>query len=147
MNGLVDDVLRAIGGGVGSGELLRVGIDAVSVTEFATSMARPGGADFVENSFTESEKRTSALNGPRDSRSAGLQRRQSPRPSAQAFGAFDHSDINVVHHPDGHPSVAPTDGSSWPDDADRWMWLISLCHEGDAAIAIAVGIINGGGGA
>lgn len=146
MNGLVEDVLRAIGNGAGGEEFLRIGIDVVSVADFATLMARPGGADFVANSFTESERDFCA------ERAARLAVRWAAKEAvAKAVGTGFRGlrplDINVVHHPDGHPSVAPTNGSSWPDDADRWMWSISLCHEGDAAIAIAVGIINGGGGA
>lgn len=143
---LVRDVLRLMGSGAGRTESLRVGIDVVSVADFATLLARPGGADFVVSSFTEPERdfcsrRTDRLAVRWAAKEAVA------KAIGTGFRGLRPMDINVVHHADGHSTVAPTDGSSWPHDAGRWEWSISLCHEGDAAIAIALGVVSGGGGA
>jgi len=141
---LIDDVLSAIGTRTVASGPVRIGIDLVSVSDFEKLLSGPGGRDFVTRSFTDSER----------SFCAGRTERLAVRWAAKeavakaigtGFRGLRPLDVEVVHHPDGRPTIAKGADNSWPSDAESWQWSVSLSHEGEAAIAIAVGLIYEGG--
>ncbi|NMF28838.1 4'-phosphopantetheinyl transferase superfamily protein [Cellulosimicrobium aquatile] len=140
---LVEDVLRAVGSGAGLAGGVRVGIDVVSIQDLARLIAGPGGATFVENSFTPSEQ-DYCFARPDRLAVRWAAKEAVAKAIGTGFRALRPSDIEVTHHADGRPTVAPSLAATWPNSAHEWAWSLSLCHEGDAATAIAVGIIQRG---
>ncbi len=121
----------------------RVGIDVVSVAWFARQLAGhlAGTAPIEQSAFTSAERNYCS---GRPERYAA--RWAAKEAVAKAIGTgFRHglrpADIEVHHHPEGRPLLSPADGSTWPEAAHRWHWSLSLCHEEDAAIAIAIAIL------
>lgn len=143
MRNLVDDAMHAIGRQVDLGTFVRVGIDVVSVAEFKKILDSSGGPQFIDGAFTPDEQAFC------NARLARLAVRWAAKEAvAKAIGTgfrgLRPKEIEVTHHADGHPTVAPAAGASWPRQAATWQWAISLSHEGDAAVALAVGIAQEG---
>jgi holo-[acyl-carrier protein] synthase len=139
---LVENILAAIGSTqeVAEGPV-RVGIDVVGIAEFSRMLATSGGKAMAASSFTLAEQQFCA------GRVEHLAVRWAAKEAAAkamgtGFRGVRPGDIEVIHHADGHPTMEPAEGTIWPRGAHRWYWSLSLCHEEDAAIAVAVATIR-----
>jgi holo-[acyl-carrier protein] synthase len=120
---------------------IRVGVDVVSISEFGATMATTGGAAFVRTRFTEAERAYC------DERPERLAARWAAKEAvAKAIGTgfrgLRPSQIEIVHQPWGEPTVNGSGDRPWPDGADRWQWSLSIAHEGDAAVAVALAVVD-----
>lgn len=142
---LLAGVLAALSNDHGSTRLARVGIDVVSISWFARQLtSHPAGTNPIELSSFTSAERTYCAGRPE--RYAA--RWAAKEAVAKAIGTgfrrgLRPADIEIHHHPEGQPVVRPAAGSTWPEAAHQWSWSLSLCHEEDAAIAIAVALLDG----
>ena len=121
----------------GSHGLIRVGIDVVSISGFGLTLATKGGAAFVRTRFTEAEQAYC------DGRPERLATRWAAKEAvAKAIGTgfrgLRPRQIEIVHQPWGQPTVRRAGHDPWPNGADGWHWSLSLAHEGDAAVAVAL---------
>lgn len=136
--GLARDVAELLAGLGGSqqGEI-RVGTDVTSVAWFVRLLARRAGPAMVKRVFTAAEQQYC---GGRPERYAA--RWAAKEAVAKAIGTGFRGlrpvDIEIRHCPNGRPEIAAAPGATWPDEAHTWPWALSLCHENDAALAIAI---------
>jgi len=116
-----------------------VGVDVVDVRQLNRQLSGTAGQQFVEKMFTPSEIA--------DCR--GLSERLAARWAVKeavakaigtGFRALRPNMIEVVKSETGQPSVRPANTAAWPGNADRWTWVISMAHDGGAAIAIALAL-------
>lgn len=140
---LLAGVLAALSLNHGSTRFARVGIDVVSVAWFARQLAsHPAGAAPIELSSFTSAERTYCAGRPERYAARWAAKEAVAKAIGTGFrGGLRPANIEIHHHPEGQPVVSPADGSTWPEAAHRWRWSLSLCHEEDAAIAIAVALL------
>jgi holo-[acyl-carrier protein] synthase len=105
----------------------------------------PSAIRFLSNNFTEDE-----LNYCADRPARIAARWAAKEAVAKAIGTgfrgLRPNQIEIRRMSTGEPYVQPADGRPWPHDAHTWTWSVSLCHEADLALAVAVAIpakING----
>lgn len=124
--------LAARGGG------LRVGVDVVSIAWFAKQLDRGEDAAFVRAAFTPAER---AYCSGRVERFAvrWAAKEAISKAIGTGFRGLRPGDIEIVHLADGRAEVAAAEQSTWPYDAHKWSWALTLCHEDGAALAVAVG--------
>lgn len=124
-------------------DLIHVGVDVVSVEWFARQIGRGEDAAFVRNSFTIGE-RAYCAGRPERYAARWAAKEAVAKAVGTGFRGLRPSEIEIVHHSDGRPAVASAKNSSWPHAAHTWRWAITLCHEGDAAVAVAIGSVHDG---
>lgn len=141
MTTIAADAARLLAQSDGSHGLIRVGVDVVSISGFGVTMATEGGAAFVRTRFTEAEQ---AYCEGRPERLAA--RWAAKEAVAKAIGTgfrgLRPRQIEIVHQPWGEPTVSRGGTDTWPNGADGWQWSLSLAHEGDAAIAVALAVVD-----
>jgi len=139
--GLVRDVLAAVSAAdTCDFGAARVGIDVVSVAWFARTLETTGGRAMALAAFTEAERHY--CSGRPDRFAVRWAAKEAvAKAIGTGFRGLRAGDIEVLHHPDGRPALAPAPGSTWPHEAHTWQWSLSLCHEGDAAVALAVALV------
>jgi len=122
-------------------EKIRVGIDVVSISKFESQSKSRSGAAFIRTRFTENEL---AYCEDRPERLAArwAAKEAVVKAIGSGFRGIRPRDIDIRHESWGEPTVDRPLGVVWPYDSHRWIWSISLAHEGDAAIAIALAIVN-----
>lgn len=141
---LLAGVLAALSEDHGSTRFARVGIDVVSIGWFERQLASPPtGIHPIELSSFTSAERTYCSGRPE--RYAA--RWAAKEAVAKAIGTgfrrgLRPADIEIHHHAQGQPVVKPAAGATWPETAHEWRWSLSLCHEEDAAIAIAIALLD-----
>lgn len=137
---LMQDVLDAVAGlGLASAGAVHIGVDVVSVSAFSHLLTTAGGKAMARTAFTEAE-REYAAGRPERLAARWAAKEAAAKAIGTGFRALQPGDIEVLHHPDGHASLAPADGGTWPRDAHTWTWSLTLCHEGDAALAFAIAL-------
>lgn len=139
--GLAQDLIAALGSSMAH-QLgpVRVGIDVVSIEWFARMLDRSSGRAMTEGAFTAAER--AYCDGRPDRYAARWAAKEAvAKAIGTGFRGLRAGDIEILHHPNGRPSLAPTLGSTWPGLADTWEWSLSLCHENDAALALAVAVV------
>lgn len=120
---------------------IRVGVDVVSITKFGMTMATQGGAAFVRTRFTESEQAyCSGIPERLAARWAGKE--AVAKAIGTGFRGLRPIQIEILHQPWGEPTVGCVDDQAWPNGAHDWKWSLSLAHEGDAAVAVALAIVD-----
>jgi holo-[acyl-carrier protein] synthase len=138
--GLAQDVLAMCQTRAAQGDVCKIGVDVVSVAWFKRQIAKGPDSAFVRRAFTDGER----------GYCAGRPERLAVRWAAKeavakaigtGFRGLRPGDIEVIHHHNGEPSLSPAAQSVWPHEAHRWNWALTLCHEGDAALAVAVAIL------
>ena len=119
------------------GERLRIGLDIVSVDWFARQLAN-GESSFICSAFTPDER---AYCSGRPERFAvrWAAKEAVAKAIGTGFRGLRPRDIEIIHLPDGRPEIMAAFDSTWPNHAHTWNWALTLCHEGDAAVAVAVG--------
>jgi holo-[acyl-carrier protein] synthase len=140
---LVASILAMCGSMSARGARVRVGVDGVSIGRFSRQLERGEDSPFVRSVFTSAER----------AYCASLPERYAVRWAAKeavakaigtGFRGLRPGDIEIVRHPDGRAEVAATQGSIWPHQAHSWAWALTMCHEGDAAVAVAVSTVPEG---
>lgn len=137
---LVQDVLDALADlGLASSESVRIGFDVVSVSAFSHLLTTVGGRAMTKTAFTEAE-REYAAGRPERLAARWAAKEAVSKAIGTGFRGLRPGEIEILHHTGGQPSLAPVGGATWPRDAHTWTWSLTLCHEGDAAIAFAVAL-------
>jgi holo-[acyl-carrier protein] synthase len=142
MTSIAADAARLLEQSARNNGPVRVGIDVVSISGFLVTMATKGGTAFVRTRFTEAEL---AYCEDRPERLAA--RWAAKEAVAKAIGTgfrgLRPGQIEIVHQPWGEPTVSRIGDRPWPDGADGWQWSLSIAHEGDAAVAVALAVVDG----
>ena len=137
---LVADLRRLLERSAPSDRRLRVGADVVSINEFAKLLATRSGQAFLNSRFTQDER----------AYAAGRCERLAVRWAAKeavakavgtGFRGLKPSQIEIIHADTGEALIRPVGSEAWPYDAHVWDWALTLSHEGDAALAIAVAVV------
>ena len=136
--GLARDVHRMLASlHIDPGADVRLGVDVTSVGWFARVLTGRAGQAMVRTRFTPAEQQYCA--GRPDRLAARWAGKEAvAKAVGTGFRGLRPVDIEIRHCPDGRPVVAATAGSYWPLQAHTWSWALSLCHENDAALAIAI---------
>lgn len=124
------------------GATTRVGLDVVSIAWFARQVRHKEDTAFVRTAFTQ-EERAYCAGHPERFAVRWAAKEAVAKAVGTGFRGLRPGDIEIRHHSDGRVSVGATEGSVWPHEAHSWRWALTLCHEGDAAIAVAVGSVQG----
>jgi holo-[acyl-carrier protein] synthase len=140
--GLAHDVLAICQTRVAQGGLCKIGVDVVSVAWFKRQIAKDPDSTFVRSAFTDGERGYCARR-PERLAVRWAAKEAVAKAIGTGFRGLRPGDIEVIHHLGGEPSVSPAAQSVWPHEAHRWNWALTLCHEGDAALAVAVAILPG----
>ncbi len=137
-SGLVPAILAMCESTAAHGTRLRVGADVVSIAWFAEQVGRGENSAFIRTAFTAAER--AYCTGRPDRFAVRWAAKEAvAKAIGTGFRGLRPGDIEVVHHPDGHVDVKAAADSTWLHGAHTWAWALTLCHEGDAALAVAVG--------
>lgn len=134
---LVHAILAMCESTAAHGARVRVGLDVVSVTWFARQLGATDDTAFVRTAFTSTE-RDYCAGRPERFAVRWAAKEAVAKAIGTGFRGLRPCDIEIVHHPDGRPEVRAAAGTIWPQRAQAWAWELTLCHEGDAALAVAV---------
>lgn len=141
-SGLVHDVnAMLVGTDAQQSGAVRIGIDVVSISWFARTLAAAAGQALLHTAFTAAERNYCA-DRPDRYAARWAAKEAVAKAIGTGFRGLRPADIEILHSPNGRPALSPTPGATWPDQAHAWQWALSLCHENDAALAIAVAICN-----
>jgi holo-[acyl-carrier protein] synthase len=133
------DVAKLVGAGSDSGGI-RVGIDVVSIPKFSATIQTRAGQAFVRSCFTEQELIYSA-GRPERLAARWAAKEAVAKAVGTGFRGLRPIQIEVVREPSGQVGLAPSPDPGWPAGAHDWPWELSLAHEGDAAVAIALALV------
>lgn len=135
---LVSAILAMCESTAAHGVRFRVGLDVVSIGWFARQLAAGKPTAFTRTAFTAGER---AYCSDRPERFAvrWAAKEAVAKAIGTGFRGLRPGDIEIVHQPDGRTEVAAVANVTWPYQAQSWAWEVTLCHEGDAALAVAVG--------
>lgn len=120
---------------------LRVGIDACDIIRLRRQLQSASGTRFLTNSFTERELDYCADRAERIA-ARWAAKEAVAKAVGSGFRGLRPAQIEICRHRDGAPYVQCVGDMPWPRDAHTWLWSISMCHEGDLAIAAAIGILS-----
>jgi holo-[acyl-carrier protein] synthase len=56
------------------------------------------------------------------------------------FRGLQPNQIEIQRRCTGEPYVQPANTRPWPHEAHTWSWLVSLGHEGELAVAVAIAV-------
>jgi holo-[acyl-carrier protein] synthase len=118
---------------------IAVGIDAVDVRRLNRQLSGTAGRRFVEKMFTASEI-ADCRGLPERFAARWAVKEAVAKAIGTGFRDLQPNMVEVVKSETGQPSVRPATTASWPASAERWTWAISMAHDGDAAIAIAIAL-------
>ena len=104
-------------------------------------MATKGGAAFLRTRFTEAE-RAYCEERPERLAARWAAKEAVAKAIGTGFRGLHSSQIEIVHQPWGEPTVRSIGDRPWPDGANRWQWSLSIAHEGDAAVAVALAVVG-----
>jgi holo-[acyl-carrier protein] synthase len=122
-------------------ERVRVGIDVVSVSQFEKQSTTKAGVAFTQSRFTKDEL-TYCEDRPERLAARWAAKEAIVKAIGSGFRGIRPRDIEIRHESWGEPTVVCPPGAVWPNDAHLWTWVISLAHENDAAVAIALAVAN-----
>lgn len=121
------------------GEGFRVGADAVSILEFERQSKATGGEHFLQTRFTRTE--LDYASGRMDRLAARWAAKEAVvKAIGTGFRGIRPDQIDIVREPGGRPQVRRAGYELWPYNAHAWRWEVTMSHEGDAALAVAVGV-------
>jgi holo-[acyl-carrier protein] synthase len=141
MTSIAADAARLLEQSAPNGGPIRVGVDVVSISGFEVTMATKGGAAFVRTRFTEAE-RAYCEERPERLAARWAAKEAVAKAIGTGFRGLRPSQIEIVHQPWGEPTVNRIGDRPWPHGADRWRWSLSIAHEGDAAVAVALAVVD-----
>jgi holo-[acyl-carrier protein] synthase len=118
---------------------VRLGVDVVDVRAMARQLATSSGQRFLETRFTSAELADSR--GRADRVAARWAAKEAvAKAIGTGFRGLRPSMIEVVKSPQGQPSVRAVGDVPWPNEAQKWRWALSLAHDGDVALAVAMAV-------
>jgi len=124
---------------------LRVGVDACDVAVLRRQLILSSADHFLATRFTDAEREY--CEGRADRLAARWAAKEAvAKAVGSGFRGLAPGQIEVARHADGAPFVRAVGTKRWPADAHTWRWAVSLAHENDLAIAIAVAISDGTAG-
>lgn len=118
---------------------IAVGTDVVAVSEFARLITTSSGGAFVASRFTD-EERTYCEGHPERLAARWAAKEAVSKAIGSGFRGLRPIQIEVVHGQFGQPGIRQGTEDPWPDDAHLWRWSLTMSHEGDAALAIALAV-------
>jgi holo-[acyl-carrier protein] synthase len=127
--------------GVSAGPGLRLGVDACDVAVFRRQLTLASADHFVRTRFTDAE-REYCQGRPERLAARWAAKEAVAKAIGSGFRGLNPGQIEVARQADGAPYVRPVGHNAWPFDAQRWKWAISLAHEGDLAVAVAVALAD-----
>ncbi|MDF2895079.1 MAG: synthase [Rhodococcus erythropolis] len=119
---------------------VRIGVDVVDISRFERQLRSRGGQAMIATRFTDHERHYCERRPDRLA-ARWAAKEAVAKAIGTGFRGLRPSDIEIIHHLNGQPAVSVPVGVTWPNDAHRWYWSVSLCHEGDRAVAVAVAVI------
>ncbi len=120
--------------------IVGIGVDAVEVARIARALERH--PRFAERVFTPAERAASARRGV--GAAAYLAKRWAAKEAVSkalgvGFSGFRYTDLEVVNHPSGAPSIALTgELAEWASELGVRQWHLSLSDTRDTAVAAVV---------
>lgn len=135
---LVPAILAMCESTAAHGARVSVGLDVVRIAWFVRQLGAGEDTAFVRTAFTPAE-RAYCAGRPERFAVRWAAKEAVAKAIGTGFRGLRPGDIEIVHHPDGRAEVTAAPESTWPYGADAWAWALTLCHEGDAALAVAVG--------
>jgi holo-[acyl-carrier protein] synthase len=120
--------------------IVGIGVDAVEVARIARALERHPG--FAERVFTPAERAASARRGV--GATAYLAKRWAAKEAVSkalgvGFSGFRYTDLEVVNHPSGAPSIAlGGELAEWARDLGVTSWHLSLSDTRETAVAAVV---------
>lgn len=118
---------------------VRLGIDVVDVQIMARQLSGTSGQRFLQTRFTVAELADSSSRADRIA-ARWAAKEAVAKAIGTGFRGLRPAMIEVVKALDGQPSVRAVGDAVWPNDAHNWNWVISLAHDGDVAIAVAMAV-------
>ncbi|MGH3630160.1 MAG: holo-ACP synthase [Sciscionella sp.] len=116
---------------------MRVGIDICDVETLRRQLRLPSAARFLGNCFTEVELDYCA-GRPERVATRWAAKEAVAKAVGTGFRGLKPNQIEIRRRGTGEPYIRPADSQAWPDDAHTWMWHVSLGHEAELAVAIAI---------
>ena len=110
----------------------------VSIAWFARQLGAGEDTAFVRSTFTPAERAYCAAR-PERFAVRWAAKEAVAKAIGTGFRGLRPGDIEILHHPDGQAEVTAAPNSTWPYQAHTWAWTLTMCHEADAALAVAVG--------
>jgi holo-[acyl-carrier protein] synthase len=105
----------------------------------ARQLSGPSGQRFLATRFTSAELADSR--GRTDRLAARWAAKEAvAKAIGTGFRGLRPAMIEVVKASDGNPSVQAAGDMAWPHEAQKWKWEISLAHDGNVAIAVAMAV-------
>ena len=118
---------------------VRLGVDVVDVDAMARQLATSTGQRFLETRFTSTELADSR--GRADRIAARWAAKEAvAKAIGTGFRGLRPAMIEVVKAPHGQPSVRGVGAEPWPQEAQKWKWVLSLAHDGNVALAVAMAV-------
>ncbi len=120
--------------------IVGIGVDAVEVARIARALERH--PRFAERVFTPAERAASARRGV--GAAAYLAKRWAAKEAVSkalgvGFSGFRYTDLEVVNHPSGAPSIALAgELAEWASSLGVRQWHLSLSDTRDTAVAAVV---------
>lgn len=134
---LVPAILVMCESAAAHGTTIRVGMDVVSIAWFARQLSAGEDTAFLRTAFTPAERAYCSGHAERFA-VRWAAKEAVAKAIGTGFRGLHPSHIEILHQPDGRAEVATAGASTWPHEAHVWAWALTLCHEGDAALAVAV---------
>jgi holo-[acyl-carrier protein] synthase len=135
---LADMVGRLIHAGMAP-DGVRLGVDVVDIRVLTKQMSGPTGQRFLAAQFTPAE--LSDSRGRSDRIAARWAAKEAvAKAIGTGFRGLKPAMIEVVKAADGQPSIRAVGDCEWPYQAHEWRWAISLAHDGNVAIAVAMAL-------
>jgi holo-[acyl-carrier protein] synthase len=118
---------------------LRLGIDACDVAALRRQLHLPSAAQYLRNTFTERELDYCADRAERIA-ARWAAKEAVAKAIGSGFRGLRPNQIEIRRRYTGEPYIQPADSRPWPHDAHTWSWLVSLCHEAELAVAVAIAV-------
>jgi holo-[acyl-carrier protein] synthase len=135
---LTEVARRLLHSGAGLGGV-HLGVDVVDVRTMARQLSGPSGERFLTTRFTPAELADSRSRADRIA-ARWAAKEAVAKAIGTGFRGLRPAMIEVVKALNGQPSVRAVGDAVWPNDAHNWNWVISLAHDGDVAIAVAMAV-------
>lgn len=137
---LVARAVRLLAGALGPATPpLRLGVDVCDVAALRRQLQLPSAVRFLTNSFTKYELDYCA-DRPERIATRWAAKEAVAKAVGTGFRGLRPNQIEIQRRCTGQPYVQPADSRPWPHDAHTWSWLVSLGHEGELAVAVAIAV-------